>query len=615
MIFSLFFFILASLIGKLMSSIRDKNTHLFTNFIVGYMLLFIIHWPIGFFAQLLHLSWQYYFWLYTSILTIMLAIVAKQLLQNKKFNFTIMEFDKLVLIIGIAFGLFSLLYIGPMYHANWQDDGFYLAKIAQEIGQPQILMTNPMIGNSENMFSLIRGFNTYELFYSYWADLFNIDPVIIARISFTMINSIFIASCVGIFSLHFFKKNAWLVMLGFSIFLLPNELITKLQLFLVDGWRLNTTLWYGSTVVQMTAIPMYFILIEQTFTNKITMKQSVSTFFFITCFYLSLASQIIPISVIVAIMLGMIILYHNHSKQRKWTIVIVTLFLIVNLNMWFLPTLGINKLYYESTMLGMNTTTSLIGGLSISYLIVRIISQYQKKKYNILDWMMIIFLLILLVPIFSAIVIFSGQYGFVFRRIYEGFYYLLIPISIVNICKYSNKLRMYREVMTIVIISTIVIVSLNYGIQTGVMSIKQTIENPRDTAQVISQISDYFQTHHKWQLITLLAPDRIPTSSGDFYLSSHLKTVPGTYINLGIIPRYTSKSYNVEEIQKIKSLVSCSVGIDDSMDYQKLLEQNQVDYLVIPLCKIDQTPTIISGTVVKELRDPLMGTYWLYKLT
>lgn len=255
--------------------------------LVGFFTIFILGFFIGFPCQFFHVSWNLYFVIMSIVylsLVIILLIRNKDNIKSLNRN-TIISVIKehfrnywFVYILVVIFTILSATNQLAYYRQNY-DDAYYIGKMVKHIGSNALYMENYHNGavylpHANDVSRLI---NTFELTYSYFAYMFNIYVPYFAR--FTMVvNNYYIAFMAYVALAEMLlkdSKKAHFSIVSFSILLIASGyLMEHYDIIMYDGWQFQNAVFYGSSVVRITAIPV-IIVFGDDLVKKITLRKLV----------------------------------------------------------------------------------------------------------------------------------------------------------------------------------------------------------------------------------------------------------------------------------------------------------------------------------------------------
>lgn len=614
-IFTIFFILSSTIVGYTLANlIKTEQKNFFFHFIIGYFLLITIQWFIVVPSTIFNLSWQFYKSIYLLIIGILIIIsfvyafkninkiytYIVGVLKTKRFYF--------VVTVSILFAGFSILYITPFFNANHQDDGFYLARVVQEIGVAKMGIIDPVIGTNLHGFDLIRSINTYEVFYGLMADISTINPVIMARVAFTMINAFAIICGIQYIFSKIDKKNSYIYVSAFSLFLLPESVYHTLGLTLTDAWRLNTAVWYGSTIAKFL-LPTLLLGLLFEFNKK---KQNSITEIVKELFLLAIvavgsiafASQ--SLLMLVLALIGYVIVLIKRSQNKKVKYIAVIGYFLVSLLVTVVFKNNIANLYE-----GNYSQFSNIWIYSVTTLGVLILSTVfiLKRKHKEFGFSLLIVVILSTVPILNSIFVFSGQFIFVFQRFYESILYLMITFVIAELVIFCFKNIKFKVFISIVLIVSFSTVYLTENYEKKRISIYQSLINLDDTPEIIDQVGDYF-SDEKYNNTQVLTPHLVNYDSKGVYLGVQFKMVPTNFINLGAIPRYENEFYDTETIVQINNITDCALAKSDFSEEIEKIQELGIDYILFQPCvpkeRIEQVPGEVEQIFYSEKGNPFI---------
>ncbi|MGL6056915.1 MAG: DUF6077 domain-containing protein [Culicoidibacterales bacterium] len=615
-IFSVFFIVISTIIGySLTNFVKTEQKNFFFHFIIGYFSLVAIQWFIVVPSNILHLSWQFYKSLY--LVTILILIIAccfyiiknseefviyiKALLKNKNFYF--------VISVAILFAGFSILYTIPFFNANHQDDGFYLARVVQEIGTNKMGVIDSVIGVNLPGFDLIRSINTYEVFYGLLAEISQINPVIMARVTFTMINAFAVISGIQYVFSKFDRKHGYVYVVAFSFFLLPESILNTLELNLTDAWRLNTAIWYGSSIAKFV-LPAILVGILIEFSkkekNKITdIAIELLLFGIVAVASIAFASQSIVMLILALLGYGFVLAARTLTRKKSVHITRVG-YITFTVLLSILLFGKINDLFAGNVS---EFVTIFIQSPITMIVIILTVFFILKRRHIQLGVILLFTVIFTIIPILNTLFLVSGQFIFVFQRFYESIAYLLITYVIAEMIIFiirNSKIKLIVSIALIIVISSVYFIN-NYQVKN--ISLYQTLTNPDDTPKIIDDVGAHFNGEQYHQTV-VLTPHLANYDSRGVYLGVQFKMVPTDFINLGAIPRYNNEMYDKETISKINAITDCGLEKSDfSAEIAKIRELG-IDYVLFQPCvpqeRIEQLPGEIEQIFYSEQGNPFI---------
>lgn len=615
-IFAMFFIVISTIIGYSLSNlVKIERKNFFFHFIIGYFLLVAIQWIIVVPSNVFHLSWQFYKNSYLAIVLILLVSCCFYIFKNSK---EVGEYIKIifrsksfyfVIVVAILFAGFSILYTTPFFNANHQDDGFYLARVVQEIGINQMGIIDPVIGANLPGFDLIRSINTYEVFYGLLAEISQINPVIMARVAFTMINAFAIVSGIQYMFSKIDRKHGYVYVIAFSFFLIPEAIFDTLELNLTDGWRLNTAIWYGSSVAKfLLPATLVGMLLEFSKKQKNTIADIAIELFLlgiVAVASIAFASQSL-VMLILALLGYVFILLMRTKKSKKLMIVasggyiVFAILLSVVLDGKFTDLFSGNASQFNNIF---------IQSPAVVITVILAVFFILKRRHIKIGFILLFTMLLTLIPILNTLFVFSGQFIFVFQRFYESIVYLLITYVIAESIIFmirNKKLKIITSIILIIAVSSVYFIN-NY--QGKSISLYQTLTNPDDTPQIIDQVGIYFEDE-KYRDIEVLTPHLANYDNKGVYFGVQFKMVPTSFINLGAIPRYNNEMYDKETISEINTITDCGLEKSDFSAEVEKIQELGIDYILFQPCvpqeRIEQVPGEVERIFYSEQGNPFV---------
>ena len=377
-IFLLIFTIFLNVLGIMVKKVLHlKNKTFAFQTIAGFFFLFLLGFIVGFPSELLSLSWNSYFCIYTVLLLIVFiisVIYSKHELINymnyikrDPLNVLLRHLKKywFIYCLVLAFSILSMTNTQPYLWANYHDD-YYIAKMVHLKGAAHLLDEDYVTGaklvrNSFFSYPLQQGYrtvNTYELTYAYLSSISTIDMVFFCRVTFTLYIYLICFFTYKIFVEIFCDANiSQYALVFFALLMIPSGFMGSLDKFSVrmfENWRFQTAIFYGGSVVRVIGLPL-IVLAFLKICKKFT-KYSLIVFVGIALVLLSFQFTaicyllfVLPILIVVYIVKSNIAKF-NTRKGIKLSVIIVTLFviLIITADKW-IPALKIfNEAKYAS---------------------------------------------------------------------------------------------------------------------------------------------------------------------------------------------------------------------------------------------------------------------------
>lgn len=318
-LYLVFIFPFYYLVGNMvMEYIKLKKTSMSKVIVTGFLSLKFIQWCIGFPCQFFHLSWNIYFGIML-ILNAFLFIYSirryRSKLNLKKETIKVCIKDNLktywfiYLLVGV-FSIWSMTSQLPYYLMNY-DDHYYLGAMIQQAGSSALSVENFFNGAPMDV-SFTRLINTFEIDYSFWAQLFHIYPIFFARCIMVIHNYLIVFLTYHAFFRIFKiqeKSYVQFMLIPMLILLIPAGFLADLNILrLYDGWQMNTAIWYGGSIVRLTCLPV-LIMFAFEITKKITFKKLIFVGV-LMCAYISFSSIAFPF-IIIGLIIGWMLLAYR----------------------------------------------------------------------------------------------------------------------------------------------------------------------------------------------------------------------------------------------------------------------------------------------------------------
>lgn len=604
--FLIFVFSIYTLVGRFIFNKFDIKNNLggFPIYvIVGFIVVGALQWAVGFPAQLLHLSWNTYFFV---LLVVYILFFSYTFYDSKKHSISFkLEKNKFgnhlkkywfLYFLVIIFSFFSITSQLPYFEMNY-DDHYYIGRIVQEIGTAQLATENYYVGHTD-VVSFDRLLTTYEIGYGFWSELFGIYPAFFARatmvihnymvvfLSFISVGSMFIAN----------KKNVQYVLIPFLLLLIPagylfNSGITRMY----DGWQLNTAIWYGSSIVRMAMLPCMLITIRIFIRNKLYGFLSLSILCVAMLGYSAIAVTIGFLGVI-AFILSVLILNLLNNKNPKIKLLsllgiilaAIILYTISNIEYtsdFFVKSLGaLGQFELDNEM---RVSQSFILGPTIFFGIMMLIIADKKEKIYAATIMGTIFVF-LITPLKFVLSLSSFGYFFVISRAFTATQVILLLLTGVFFVYIidSNKRKVLPVMATGLLIITVVFqvqnlskykenVFLGSGISNYGYSVSRALQNQYMVPNVYFDFGEYLkkQPEERYQII---GPQLIEYEGGALHFASGMIM---TANNVEMCNAYRGQCQNIEQKDN-KFIESFLTGnLDAWSELQRIVEDGGIDFI------------------------------------
>lgn len=267
--------------------------------VVGWIITFVLGWLTGFPAQLNAKSW-YYFANHFQIALIIMGLIAaighiffhkKQIKEtfekiNEKpiiilyfFLDHLKRYWFIYLFVGV-FTWFSITNLQPYTLNNYTDD-HYITKMVHSMKSNVLFQEsqyNGQVLKSYGKYSLAlqqqqRMFNTYEIVYTYFANLFGIGMVTFARFAMTIHNYLMwflVFQLLG--SIFVDSDKSQYTIASLALLLIPEGYSARgAKLFVIrifEIWRNQTAMYMGGTIVRNTAFPLMLYFAHSFYKKK-----------------------------------------------------------------------------------------------------------------------------------------------------------------------------------------------------------------------------------------------------------------------------------------------------------------------------------------------------------
>lgn len=320
--------------GKIiLKSAKYKNITVIKSIISGFIAVYFINFIVALPIQLLRLSWNIYFYGISSAYLLLIVLIVKINGIKPSFDFdrdNLLSFVKrhlrkywLLYALVIVFSILSMANQQPYYSMNY-DDPYYIGKIVHLIQSPAVLNENYFNGAlTTETVGLERLLNTYELGYGYFATLFHISVPFFCRATMVIHNYILVLLVYYALAEVFAGKETALsqyVLLPFVVFIIPfGYLNVESFIHMYDGWQFQTAIFYGGSVVRVTAIPT-ILLFAKDLLEKIDFRKIIfmGMIYLVMLSFSSIFIQIGILMFLILIFIKIWIVYRETSiRSRK----------------------------------------------------------------------------------------------------------------------------------------------------------------------------------------------------------------------------------------------------------------------------------------------------------
>lgn len=611
-LFLAFVLVYYTLAGKIsLKLINLKESFFSRTLFTGFIIVTFIQWVIGFPCQLFHCSWKVYFsimFMVNGCLFIYLIIyfrkgfcLEKDLLTKKVFS----HFSKywFIYLLVIVFSIWSMSSQLPYYIMNY-DDHYYLGAIVQQ--------TNSVALSTENFFNgtpmqlgISRLINTFEINYAFWANLFHIYPVFFARAIMVIHNYLLVFMAIHAF-FSIFKnikeKNIQFILISFVALLIPAGYLEQKNIIRVyDGWQMNTAIWYGSSMVRLTCLPVLTMFAFE-ITEKISFKKIV--FFGMLCVsYLSFSSIALPF-IIVALLIGWLFLafrvYQSGSKYSLFASLFMMLVMLFSLKFgpkileFFFPSQKVSVLEsianYRS-MKGYYINDNYLYMLSSSFLLFSLISE-RNRRVSYVGSVILICVFLCYCSLFDKFfILICMNYDFVALRLITGLQMMLLMFLgfyIVDFIKKFN-VNMLPKVSVALIVIICVFNFMNMEIYTSSdfnhagtgmsvfgYSIDRLVNNDTMAPNIYKDLFDYFdeETRDRHRIIN---PKIIHYEEGNLFLYAGMSFAADNIEACITDSEQRCDNMTNEEIQRLSDFAN---GTSSYNDVKGLLINYKIEYIL-----------------------------------
>ena len=309
----IFYYILVG--SFFLTKIKIEKNKFAVYVIVGWLITFTLGWITGFPAQLNSKSWSYFANHFQIALIIvgLVSLVGNLIIYKNRIICLYKKFMKrpiifikplfkhlkkywfVYLFVGI-FTWFSITNLQPYTLNNYNDD-HYIVKMLQNF-RVNSLLKYDVTGNllhSYQKYGYARQythhmFNTYEIVYSYFAYLFNINTVAFARFTMTIHNYLlWFLTYQLLGSIFFDEYNSQYTIVFFSLLLIPEGYVARgisfFHIRIFENWRNQTAIYMGSSIVRNLSFPLLLY-----FTNLICESKKIRILFIFPIIFITLLS-------------------------------------------------------------------------------------------------------------------------------------------------------------------------------------------------------------------------------------------------------------------------------------------------------------------------------------
>ena len=259
-----------------------KEANFSKKIVFGFLILFLLGFIVGLPAQILSISWNAYFVIFSLVLLLSLFFAIKYIREDLKITFKRIKERPihylgihlkkywLVYALVVLFSLLSVTNTQPYLWCNYHDD-YYIAKVVNLQGALHLLDEQYVLGIKLNRTGLLsyamqqgyRALNTYELTYAYLGSVFTIDLTFFCRFSMTIYCYLMCFFVYKVFvEMIIDNQNVSQYALAFfTLLLIPAGLASagKFPIRMFENWRFQTAIFYGGSIVRVMGFPLMLI--------------------------------------------------------------------------------------------------------------------------------------------------------------------------------------------------------------------------------------------------------------------------------------------------------------------------------------------------------------------
>lgn len=536
-LFLIFIFNVYKLVGDItLEVINIKRKNFAHKVLVGFTIISLLQWVVGFFSQLYHVSWtEYMLFMISGYIVFCLFIVL--IAKKNKYSFKKNEFKEIIFshikefwliytVCGI-FSFFSMTSQLPYLEMNY-DDYYYIGRMIQEIGANQLAMENYYMGSNE-VLPFDRIITTYEITYGFWSQIFNISPAFFARATM-VIHNYFMAFLSFYFIGSIFIKNKkytqYTIFILFILMIPAGYLAGNNIIDMYDGWQFNTAIWYGGSIVRVIGIPLLLMCL---FIAKHNIKYGILSFLMVSIVLVSY-SAIAVTTIFLFFITTLVVFFGNIIFSNKKmglklisvVIIVLTILFLVLLNNidLFLPIDFVNKIQLAVDNFNMNNNPRLEKSMLLYislFCSIMLLFISDRKQKNII-FIVLLSVLFFYVPFLTyALSVSTTGYFFVISRAFTSIQILLLLFTGIFFVKLVDS--NYKKIIPIATISLLAVtivfqvshlqeyknyVYLGSGISTSGYSLRRLIENPYMIPKVFVDFGKYFsqQQEERYQIVS-----------------------------------------------------------------------------------------------------------------
>mgnify|MGYP003275523475 CR=1 FL=1 len=572
------------------------NRNYSLNLIVGYVLYSFLQAIGGIVVQIFQLPYMFFF-IYMILLVIGLFIFVYK--KKKNINFSkqlLIEHLKkyaFLYIIVVFLMLFSMLNVEYNWLANCLDDGRYLNLAATFPFENHPYLISPATG-LEGTFDLARSINTFEIEYSFWIHLLNIEPTIFTRMIMNIFNYTLMLHAIYAFGKEVLATSKFKIDEKYIQFCLTPILLFAFYdrwlaqyhlLQMQDAWQFSTAMWYGSSIVRIIGV---FLCLVPVLSIKRINKTNFVYCFMVSVVLMSKASQALPI--IFILLIGYLITWGiiNKIKFNKYIIIGLAFLLCI---IPILTSSGTNIIDRVNYILSINYKSIIWMG---SILIIFFSFSLKNSIINRWNTILIIFGIMVWVPRMNHLFVNLSMYDFVAARATTTLIFTTVmTASVYAFVFVMHFIKSWKATIILfcsifLCLSGCLLYSYNrdYGLKRGIVTIlRNPYLLPKGTYDLSMKLNEL--SHQYSEKLNVLSQNAVG-SNGYISAVSVLLRVKAPYINsISAIPRYNEicdesafKTFDQEE-QWIFESFNTKPYEDGNIDaFKKLLAKYPINCIV-----------------------------------
>lgn len=525
-------FVVYYLFGEFTAKIlSNRKLETPSKLVLGFLMFHFVGFIIGFICILLKASFKTYSILMT--ITLLILIIGILLIRRKSYMYKLKNTNYkeriiahlkdywLVYLLTLLFSIYSITNCLAYYYTNY-DDAYYISKIVNLIGTPQLLNEDYFFGSIDESVTLYRLINTYELTYAYLCTVFHISPAFFCRIVM-VIQSYYLTfmtfTCFA--EIYLGRKYAQYSLLCISILLVNNGYLYQeensfLTIRMYDNWQFQNAMFYGGSIVRNMMIPAVFI-----YSREIINRFNIKSFIICVMLCLSFISfSTIALQLILLLLLCLCLVYgikglsyffhHSKNDQARRSIILIVfvvvlvIFNVLNIDYDFFTKSSESYIAYYRDYCSNDTIFMIMPWVFLA------LGFYSEKSQR--DIMMVLFMMFVLfaLPIFIPILMSTSfNQFFVNLRTITSLSMMalvgagiLIVVGLHNLGLKNKEIRMMCLILALVMpVYTLMkmddITSIGYlgsGMSKEGYSLAPIINNDEMLVDEVVEIGEYFDT-------------------------------------------------------------------------------------------------------------------------